>query len=255
VGKPNVGKSSLINALTGEDRNIVTAVAGTTRDTVGSRYQSFGFDFLLMDTAGIRKKGKVHEDLEFYSVIRSIRAIEDSDVCFLLVDATEGMQSQDLNIFSMIERNKKGVVILVNKWDIFEKDQHSTRKMEDAIREKIAPFTDVPILFVSALTKQRILKALETGIEVFQNRKNRIATSKLNDAMLGVIEKNPPPAYKGKYVRIKFVTQLPTYVPSFAFFCNLPQYIKDPYKRYLENKLRENFSLTGVPINIFFRKK
>lgn len=255
VGKPNVGKSSLINALTGEDRNIVTAVAGTTRDTIGTHYKSFGFDFLLMDTAGIRKKGKVNEDLEFYSVVRSIRAVESSDVCFLLIDATEGVQSQDLNILSMILHNKKGVVILVNKWDIVEKDQHSTKKMETSIRERIAPFTDVPILFVSALTKQRVLKALEMGIQVYKNRKQRIPTSRLNDVMLASIAKNPPPAYKGKYIRIKYVMQLPTHVPSFAFFCNLPQYLKEPYKRFLENKLREAFPLTGVPINIFFRKK
>lgn len=255
VGKPNVGKSSMINALTGEDRNIVTDVAGTTRDTIGTRYRSFGFDFMLMDTAGIRKKGKVHEDLEFYSVIRSIRAIENSDVCFLLIDATEGLQSQDMNIFSLIERNKKGLVILVNKWDLIEKDQDSTRKIEAQIKERIAPFTDVPVLFISALTKQRVLKALEVGIEVYNNRQRRISTSKLNDVMLEVIEKNPPPAYKGKYVKIKYVMQLPTRVPSFAFFCNLPQYVKDPYKRFLENKLRAAFSLTGVPINIFFRKK
>ncbi len=255
VGKPNVGKSSMINALTGEDRNIVTDVAGTTRDTIGARYQSFGFDFMLMDTAGIRKKGKVHEDLEFYSVVRSIRAIENSDVCFLLLDATEGIQSQDMNIFSLIERNKKGLVILVNKWDLIEKDQDSTRKIEAQIRERIAPFTDVPILFISALTKQRVLKALEIGIEVFENRQRRISTSKLNEVMLDVIEKNPPPATKGKYVKIKYVMQLPTRVPSFAFFCNLPQYVKDPYKRFLENKLRASFSLTGVPINVFFRKK
>ena len=255
VGKPNVGKSSMINALTGEERNIVTDVAGTTRDTIGTRYQSFGFDFMLMDTAGIRKKGKVHEDLEFYSVVRSIRAIENSDVCFLLLDATEGIQSQDMNIFSLIERNKKGLVILVNKWDLIEKDQDTTRKVEAQIRERIAPFTDVPILFISALTKQRVLKALEIGIEVYENRQRRISTSKLNEVMLDVIEKNPPPATKGKYVKIKYVMQLPTRVPSFAFFCNLPQYVKDPYKRFLENKLRASFSLTGVPINVFFRKK
>ncbi len=255
VGKPNVGKSSMINALTGEERNIVTDVAGTTRDTIGARYQSFGFDFMLMDTAGIRKKGKVHEDLEFYSVVRSIRAIENSDVCFLLLDATEGIQSQDMNIFSLIERNKKGLVILVNKWDLIEKDQDSTRKIEAQIRERLAPFTDVPILFISALTKQRVLKALEVGIEVYENRQRRISTSKLNEVMLDVIEKNPPPATKGKYVKIKYVMQLPTRVPSFAFFCNLPQYVKDPYKRFLENKLRAAFSLTGVPINVFFRKK
>ncbi|TVR39705.1 MAG: ribosome biogenesis GTPase Der [Cryomorphaceae bacterium] len=255
VGRPNVGKSSLINALTGEDRNIVTDVAGTTRDTIGTRYRSYGFDFLLMDTAGIRKKAKVHDDLEFYSVIRSIRAIESSDVCFLLIDALEGLEKQDLNIFSMILKNKKGVVILVNKWDVYEKDQHSTRKLEEEIREKLAPFNDVPILFVSAITKQRIHKALETGIEVFQNRKQRISTSRLNDVMLEIIERTPPPAIKGKYVRIKYVTQIPTHVPSFVFFCNLPQYIKDPYKRFVENKLRENFSFTGVPINVFFRQK
>jgi GTP-binding protein len=255
VGRPNVGKSSLINALTGQDRNIVTDIAGTTRDTIGTRYRSFGFDFLLMDTAGIRKKGKVHEDLEFYSVIRSIRAIEASDVCFLVIDATEGVQRQDLNIFSMILKNKKGVVILVNKWDIYEKDEHSTRKIEEDIKEKIAPFNDVPVLFVSALTKQRVLKALEVGVEVYQNRRQRISTSKLNDLLLPIIERNPPPAYKGKYVKIKYITQLPTYIPSFVFFCNLPQYIKDPYKRFLENKLRGVFPMTGVPINIFFRKK
>ncbi len=255
VGKPNVGKSSLINALTGEERNIVTDVAGTTRDTIGARYQSFGFDFMLMDTAGIRKKGKVHEDLEFYSVIRSIRAIENSDVCFLMIDASEGVQSQDLNILSVIQRNKKGLVILVNKWDLIEKDHSTTKKIEAQIKERIAPFTDVPILFVSALTKQRVLKALEAGLEVYHNRQQRIPTSKLNDVMLKVIEHNPPPAYKGKYVKIKYVMQLPTRVPSFAFFCNLPQYVKDPYKRFLENKLRAAFPLTGVPINVFFRKK
>lgn len=255
VGKPNVGKSSLINALTGQERNIVTDVAGTTRDTIGTRFQSFGFDFMLMDTAGIRKKGKVHEDLEFYSVIRSIRAIESSDVCFLLIDATEGMQRQDLNIFSMIEKNKKGIVILVNKWDIYEKDQASTRKMEEDIRQKIAPLSDVPIIFVSAITKQRVLKALETGLQVYENRKRRISTSKLNDVLLAIIEKNPPPAYKGKFVKIKYITQLPTHVPSFVFFCNLPQYVKDPYKRFLENKLRASFDLSGVPINLFFRNK
>lgn len=255
VGKPNVGKSSLINTLTGEERNIVTDRAGTTRDTIGTHYQSFGFDFMLMDTAGIRKKGKVHEDLEFYSVVRSLRAIENSDVCLLLIDATEGLQSQDLNIFWIIERNKKGVVILVNKWDIVEKDHQSMRKMEDAIRERIAPFTDVPILFISAETKQRVLKALEVAIDVYKNRQRRVPTSKVNDVMLPIIEKNPPPAYKGKYVKIRFALQLPTRVPSFAFFCNLPQYVKDPYKRFLENKLREAFDLTGVPINVFFRQK
>lgn len=255
VGKPNVGKSSLINTLTGEERNIVTDRAGTTRDTIGTHYQSFGFDFMLMDTAGIRKKGKVHEDLEFYSVVRSIRAIESSDVCLLLIDATEGLQSQDLNIFWVIERNKKGVVILVNKWDLVEKDHQSMRKMEDSIRERISPFTDVPILFISAHTKQRVLKALEVAIEVYNNRRRRIPTSKVNDIMLPIIEKNPPPGYKGKYVKIRYATQLPTYVPSFAFYCNLPQYVKDPYKRFLENKLREAFDLTGVPINVFFRQK
>jgi GTP-binding protein len=255
VGKPNVGKSSLINALTGQERNIVTAEAGTTRDTIATRYQSFGFDFMLMDTAGIRKKAKVHEDLEFYSVIRSIRAIEGSDVCFLLIDATEGMQKQDLNIFSMIVKNKKGLVILVNKWDLIEKDQHTTRKVEQDIISKIAPFTDVPVIFVSVHTKQRILKALETGLEVYRNRMQRIPTSKLNDVLLGIIENTPPPAWKGKYIKIKYITQLPTHVPSFVFFCNLPQYIKEPYKRFVENKIREHFNFTGVPINVFFRPK
>jgi GTP-binding protein len=255
VGKPNVGKSSLINALTNSERNIVTDIAGTTRDALSTRYQSFGFDFMLIDTAGIRKRAKVHEDLEFYSVIRSIRAIEESDVCFLLVDAQEGVQKQDLNIFSMIEKNHKGVVILVNKWDLIEKDQSTTTQIEAEIRERISPFDDVPIVFISALTKQRVLKALETGIDVYKNRKARIPTSKLNEVMLQAMEHYPPPAYKGKYVKIKYVTQLPTHSPTFAFFCNLPQYIQEPYKRFLENKLRDNFSLSGVPIRIFFRQK
>jgi GTPase len=255
VGKPNVGKSSLINALTGTERNIVTNIAGTTRDSISTRYQSFGFDFILVDTAGIRKKAQVHEDLEFYSVIRSIRAIEESDVCFLLIDAQESIQKQDLNIFSMIEKNHKGMVILVNKWDLVEKDLNSTKEIEAQIRERIAPFVDVPIVFISALSKQRIFKALETGIEVYKNRMARIPTSKLNDVMLEVIGHFPPPSYKGKYVKIKYVTQLPTHSPTFAFFCNLPQYIKEPYRRFLENKLRDNFPLSGVPIRIFFREK
>lgn len=256
VGKPNVGKSSLINVLTGVERNIVTDVAGTTRDSLDTHYNSFGFDFKIIDTAGIRKKAKVHEDIEFYSVLRSVRAIEESDVCILMIDAQDGLQKQDLNIYYLIEKNKKGVVILVNKWDLVEgKDTMSVKKMEDQIRERIAPFTDVPIIFTSTVTKQRIHKALETAIEVYENRTQQIPTSKLNDVMLDIIERNPPPANKGKYIRIKYVTQLPTHSPAFAFFCNLPQYIRDPYRRFLENKMREEFDLTGVPIRIYFRKK
>jgi len=212
-------------------------------------------DFMLIDTAGIRKKKKVHEDVEFYSVLRSIRAIEESDICILMIDAQEGMQKQDLNIYYVIERNKKGVLILVNKWDLIEKDDSSTRKMEAEIRERIAPFTDVDIIFTSTTTKQRIHKTLETALEVFKNRAQRIPTSTLNEVLLPIIERNPPPATKGKYVKIKYISQLPTRVPSFAFFCNLPQYVKDPYKRFIENKIREHFDLTGVPINVFFRKK
>lgn len=255
VGRPNVGKSSFVNALVGEERNIVTDIAGTTRDSLDTHYTKFGHDFVLVDTAGVRKKKKVHEDLEFYSVMRSIRSIEYSDVCLLLIDATLGFEAQDQSIFHLADKNNKGIIILVNKWDLVEKDTHSVKAYEAAIREKIAPFTDVPILFISALTKQRLLKALQAAIDVYKSRKTRISTSKLNDVMLDVINQNPPPATKGKYIRIKFCTQLPTKTPTFAFFANLPQYIKDPYKRFLENKLREHFDFTGVPIQIFFRKK
>ena len=255
VGKPNVGKSSLVNVLLGNERNIVTDIAGTTRDALHTRYTAFGMDFTLVDTAGIRKKKSVHEDVEFYSVLRSIRAIEDSDVCILMIDAEEGMQKQDLNIYYVIERNKKGVILLVNKWDLMDKDESTSRKMEAAIKERIAPFTDVPILFPSTINKQRIHKTLEVALEVVANRAKRISTSTLNEVLLPLIERNPPPANKGKYVKIKYISQLPTKVPSFAFFCNLPQYVKEPYKRFIENKMREHFDLTGVPINIFFRKK
>ena len=255
VGRPNVGKSSFVNSLVGEERNIVTDIAGTTRDSLDTHYTKFGHDFVLVDTAGVRKKKKVSEDLEFYSVMRSIRSIEYSDVCLLLIDATLGFESQDQSIFHLADKNKKGIVILVNKWDLVDKDTHTTKAYEEAIREKIAPFTDVPILFISALTKQRLLKALEIAIKVSEDRKARISTSKLNDVMLPFIEQNPPPASKGKYIRIKFCTQLPTKTPTFAFFANLPQYIKEPYKRYIENKLRESFNFSGVPLQIFFRKK
>ena len=255
VGKPNVGKSSLTNALLGEDRNIVTNISGTTRDAVDTHFNAFGFDLTLVDTAGIRKKSKVHEDIEFYSVMRAIRAIEDCDVCLFMIDANHGIQKQDLSIFSVIERNKKGVVLLINKWDTVEKETATLKEYEDEIISKIAPFTDLPILFISALNKQRIHKALESAMEVFENRKQKIPTSKLNEVMLAAIEKNPPPAIKGKYVKIKYITQLPIYSPVFAFFCNLPQYIKDPYKRYLENQLRKSFNLKGVPIRIVFKKK
>lgn len=255
VGKPNVGKSSFTNALVGEERNIVTDISGTTRDSIDTHYNAFGFDLILVDTAGIRKKSKVHEDIEFYSVMRSIRTIENADVCLFMLDATEGVQNQDMSIFSVIERNKKGVVILVNKWDLVDKETNTMKEFEEAIKERIAPFTDVPIIFISALTKQRIHKALETAVEVYHNRTQKISTSKLNDTMLEIIKENPPPSYKGKFIKIKFVTQLPTHSPSFAFFCNLPQYVKDPYKRFLENKLRNNFNFTGVPIRIFIRKK
>jgi GTP-binding protein len=255
VGKPNVGKSSFINAITGEERNIVTPISGTTRDSIDTRYQLFGFDFKLIDTAGIRKKSKVHEDLEFYSVVRSIRSIEYSDVCIFMIDATEGIQKQDLNIFYVIEKNRKGVVVVVNKWDLIEKDTMSTKDYEDKIREQLAPFNDVPIIFTSAITKQRLHKVLETAMEVYENRTQKISTSRLMDFVEETIKRNPPPAVKGKYVKIKFATQLPTHAPSFAFFCNLPQYIRDPYKRYVENRLRETFNFEGVPIRIFFRKK
>ncbi|WP_298612851.1 ribosome biogenesis GTPase Der [uncultured Odoribacter sp.] len=255
VGRPNVGKSSTINALIEEDRNIVTEIAGTTRDSLYTRYNRFGHDFLLVDTAGLRKKTKVNEDVEFYSVMRSIRAIEDSDVCMLLIDATRGMEAQDLNIFHLIERNRKGIVILVNKWDLIEKDNKTTLLFEKEIREKIAPFRDVDIIFTSALTKQRLLKALEATLKVYENRTQKLKTSELNRVMLEAIENYPPPMVKGKSVKIKYVTQLPTHAPSFAFYCNLPQYVKETYKRFLENKIRENWDFTGVPIQIFMRKK
>ncbi len=255
VGRPNVGKSSLINALTGEERNIVTDISGTTRDTVNTRFNSFGFDFMLVDTAGIRKKSKVHEDIEYYSVLRSIRAIENSDVCIFMVDATEGIQKQDLNIFYIIEKNSKGVVVLINKWDLVEKDHKTMGEYEARIREQLAPFNDVPIIFTSTIEKQRIHKALESAMEVYTNRMRKIPTSELNDVMQAIVLATPPPSLKGKYVRIKYIQQLPTHSPAFAFFCNLPQYIPDSYKRFLENRLRDEFIFTGVPLKIFFRKK
>lgn len=255
VGRPNVGKSSTINALIGKERNIVTDIAGTTRDTLNTHYTQFGYDFILVDTAGVRKKAKVNEDVEFYSVMRSIRAIEDSDVCMLLLDATRGMEAQDLNIFHLIERNRKGIVIVVNKWDLVEKNNKTMIEYEKELRNKIAPFKDVDIIFASALTKQRLLKTLEAALRVFENRQQKLKTSELNRVMLESIEDYPPPSLKGKFVKIKYVTQLPTHAPSFAFYCNLPQYVKEPYKRFLENKIRENWNFTGVPIQIFMRKK
>jgi len=255
VGRPNVGKSSFINTLLGEERYIVTDVAGTTRDSIHTRYNKFGHDFIIIDTAGLRKKGKVQDDIEFYSVLRSIRTIEKSDVCLLMIDATRGIETQDVNIFNLIVRNKKGVVILVNKWDLIEKDTHTTRDKEDEIRKKLAPFVDVPVLFISALTKQRIHKALETAIEVYGNRKQRIKTSRLNEVIQEAVAAYPPPSVKGKFIKIKYATQLPSATPSFALFANLPQYIKDPYRRYIENKIRENFNFTGVPVQVWFRQK
>ena len=255
VGRPNAGKSSFINALIGEDRYIVTDIAGTTRDAIDTRYNRFGFEFNLVDTAGIRRKSKVKEDLEFYSVMRSIRAIEHSDVCILMLDATRGFESQDANIFWLAQRNRKGIVILVNKWDLVEKENNTAKAYEAAIRKEIEPFTDVPIIFVSALNKQRIYKAIETAVEVYNNRTKRIPTRQLNEVMLPIIENYPPPAIKGKYVKIKFCTQLPTPMPQFAFFANLPQYVRDPYRRFIENKLRENFDFKGVPIDVYFRQK
>ncbi|MCA1751316.1 MAG: ribosome biogenesis GTPase Der, partial [Flavobacteriales bacterium] len=255
VGKPNVGKSSMINALLNEDRNIVTDQAGTTRDALLTRYSSFGFDFFLVDTAGIRKKSKVHEDIEFYSTLRSIRSIEESDVCILMLDATEGIQKQDLNIFYTIVKNGKGLVVLVNKWDLIEKESKTMKEFESNLRERMQPFTDVPIIFTSTITKQRVHKAIETAVNVYENLSTRIPTSKLNEVMLPIIESNPPPSLKGKYVKIKYCMQLPTRKAAFAFYCNLPQYVKDPYKRYLENRLREHFDLTGIPVLLFFRKK
>ncbi|RYZ88133.1 MAG: ribosome biogenesis GTPase Der [Proteobacteria bacterium] len=255
VGRPNAGKSSFINALIGEDRYIVTDIAGTTRDSIDTKFNRFGFEFNLVDTAGIRRKAKVKEDLEFYSVMRSVRAIENSDVIILIIDATRGFEGQDQSIFWLAEKNRKGVVILVNKWDLVEKDTMSTRDYEAKIRKEIEPFTDVPILFISALTKQRLLKALETAVQVFESRKQRISTSKFNDHMLKIIESMPPPALKGKYVKIKYCMQLPTAVPQFVFFANLPQYVKEPYKRFLENKIRDKWDFQGVPIDIYIREK
>jgi GTP-binding protein len=255
VGKPNVGKSSMINALTGEERNIVTNISGTTRDSIDTRYKAFGFDFMLIDTAGIRKKAKVTEDIEYYSVLRSVRTIEDSDICIFMIDATEGIQKQDLTIYYMIEKNHKGVVVLVNKWDLVEKDTMTAVEYEKKLRNDLAPYNDVPIIFTSALTKQRIHKALEKAMEVYDNRTRKIATSELNDVLLPIIDSNPPPSLKGKYVKIKYVQQLPTHAPAFAFFCNLPQYIPDSYKRFLENRLREMYNFEGVPVRIYFRKK
>lgn len=255
VGRPNAGKSSFINALIGEERYIVTDVAGTTRDSIDTRYNRFGFDFKLVDTAGIRRKAKVKEDLEFYSVMRSVRAIENSDVCLLILDATRGFDSQVQNIFWLAEKNRKGIVILINKWDLVEKETNTIKEFKDFIKEKISPFTDVPIVFISVLNKQRIFKAIETAVEVYKARSKRVKTRELNDVLLPIIQNNPPPAFKGKYVKIKFITQLPTPQPQFAFFCNLPQYVKDPYKRFLENKLREHFDFNGVPISVYMRKK
>lgn len=255
VGKPNVGKSSLINALTGEERNIVTDISGTTRDSINTRYKAFGFDFMLIDTAGIRKKAKVTEDIEYYSVLRSVRTIENSDICIFMIDATEGIQKQDLTIYYMIEKNHKGVVVLVNKWDLVEKDTMTSVEYEAKLRNDLAPYNDVPILFTSVLTKQRIHKALEKAMEVHEHRIKKISTSVLNDVMLPIIESNPPPSLKGKYVKIKYVQQLPTHAPAFAFFCNLPQYVPESYKRFLENRLRQEFDFEGVPVRIFFRKK
>ncbi len=255
VGRPNAGKSSFINALIGEDRNIVTNIAGTTRDSIDTKYNRFGFDFNLVDTAGIRKKSKVKEDLEFYSVMRAVRTIEHSDVIILIVDATRGLEGQDEKIFWLAEKNRKGIIILINKWDLIEKETNTMRDFEAKVRKQIEPFTDVPIVFISALTKQRLFKAIETAVNVFENRKNRISTSKLNDAVLEIVKSYPPPAIKGKFVKIKYCMQLPTPTPQFAFFCNLPQYVKDPYKRFVENKLREIYNFSGVPITIYFRQK
>ena len=257
VGRPNAGKSSIVNAFIGEERNIVTEIAGTTRDSIYTRYDKFGFDFYLVDTAGIRKKNKVSEDLEYYSVVRSIRSIENSDVCILMLDATRGIEGQDLNIFSLIQRNQKGLVVVVNKWDLVEEKTAKVMKnYEEAIRNRFAPFTDFPIIFASALTKQRIFKVLEAAKEVYQARTTRIPTARLNEELLPMIEAYPPPSNKGKYIKIKYITQLPnTQVPSFVFFANLPQYVKEPYKRFLENQIRERWKLSGTPINIFIRQK
>lgn len=255
VGQPNVGKSSLTNALLGEERNIVTDIAGTTRDSIHSRYSKFDRTFYLIDTAGLRKKSKVHEDLEFYSVIRAIRAVEEADVCLLLIDATTGIESQDMSVFQLAVKRKKGVVILVNKWDLLEKETNSAKDFEAKIKKKLAPFNDVPVVFISAMTKQRIFKAMETALEVYERRQQRIKTSELNDVMLKAIEKYPPPSRKGRFIRIKYVTQLPGSSPAFAFFCNYPEYIQASYRNYLENQLRKQYNFSGVPISIYFRKK
>ena len=255
IGRPNAGKSSFINALLGKDRNIVTDVAGTTRDSIDTHYKGFGFEFILVDTAGVRKKSKVHEDLEFYSVMRSIRSIENADICILMIDAVEGVGVQDINLFALAHKNNKGVVILVNKWDLVEKDTHTAKAFEKDIRERIAPFSDVEIIFTSVINKQRIHKALEGAVRAHENRSQKIKTSKLNEVLLPLIEAYPPPAIKGKYIKIKYITQIPVAYPTFAFFANLPQYVKEPYKRFLENKLREHWNFTGTPIQIFLRKK
>ncbi len=255
VGKPNVGKSSLTNALLGEERNIVTPVAGTTRDSIETHYNKYGHEFMIVDTAGIRKKTKVHEDLEFYSVLRSMRAIENADVCILMIDATSGMESQDMNIFNIIQKNHKGCVIVVNKWDLFIKDQNTMRDYETSLRARLAPFDDVPIIFTSVVKMQRVMDVLDAAAMVSENYSRKIPTARLNEALLPVIEETPPPAWKGKYIKVKYITQLPTKFPASAFFCNLPQYIKDPYKRFLENQLRANFDLTGCPVQIYCRQK
>jgi GTP-binding protein len=255
VGRPNVGKSSFVNALLGNDRNIVTEIAGTTRDTINTRYKAFGNDFYLVDTAGLRKKGKVHDDVEFYSVMRTVKAIEHCDVCILMLDAKDGIESQDLNIMWLALRNNRGVVILVNKWDEVEKDTNTSKEFTEMIYNRIAPFKDVPIVFTSVTQKQRLLKAVEEAIHVHENRKRIIQTRKLNDFLLPLIENHPPPAVKGKYLKVKYITQLKSHHPQFIFFCNLPQYFKEPYKRFLENKIREEYDFTGVPIQIFFRAK
>lgn len=255
VGRPNAGKSSLINALLDEERNIVTDIAGTTRDSINSYYNKFGHEFTIVDTAGLRKKSRVSEDLEFYSVMRAIRSIEDSDICLLLIDATRGVEAQDVNIFHLAEKNRKGIVVLINKWDLVDKDTHTVKEYTAMVKERLAPFTDVPILFISALTKQRIFKAIETAMDVYKNRSQRIQTARLNEYLLEAIEAYPPPSVKGKFIQIKYCTQLPTNTPQFAFYCNLPQYVREAYKRYLENKLREQYNFTGVPIQIYMRKK
>ena len=256
VGRPNVGKSSLINALTGSERNIVTPIAGTTRDTINTRYNKFGYDFILVDTAGLRKKSKVSENIEFYSVLRSVRAIEEADVCILMLDATKGLESQDMNVFRLIKENNKGLVVCVNKWDLMDKSEsNSTKKYEEYIRKGLEPFSDIPIVFTSTVTKQRILKAMEEAVHVYENRTRKIPTGQLNRLIQQYVEETPPPAWKGKFIKIKYATQLPTYYPTFALFCNLPQYIRDPYRRYIENRLRKDIDFCGVPMKIFFRKK